>query len=139
MQITIERISGSGSLAILGLEGDMDATNFKQVIGEAQKLYDQGTRDLILDLSQLSFMSSSGLVALHSIVKIFMGAQPPDLEAGWSVIHTMGEDVMSGMDNNVKLVNPQPKILTTLQKTGMDQFFVIFPDRAAAVKSFQGT
>jgi anti-anti-sigma regulatory factor len=137
MQIKTEAVAGTPALSIIGLEGDLDASNFKDLIREAQKLYDQGARSLILDLSSLNFMSSSGLVAMHSIAKIFRGDAPPDLEAGWSAIHAASEDILSGMEHSVRLVNPQPKILSTLQKTGMDRFFAIYPDLRAAVKSFQ--
>jgi len=136
MQIKTESVAGTPALSIIGLEGELDASNFKDLIGAAQKLYEQGTRRLVLDLSRLNFMSSSGLVALHSIARIFRGDAPSDLEAGWSAIHAMGEDVQRGTEPSVKLVNPQPKIASTLQKTGMDRFFAIYPDLQAAVNSF---
>ena len=40
-------------------------------------------------------MASSGLVALHSIVRIMHGEPPPDPEAGWSALNT---DVAPGPD-----------------------------------------
>jgi anti-anti-sigma regulatory factor len=119
------------------LSGELDASNFRNVIADAQKLYASGTRHLLVDMSELTFMSSSGLVSLHSIAKIFRGEQAPDLEHGWAAIHGMGEDIERGAEPNVKLINPQPKISSTLQKTGMDQFFQVFADQAAALASFK--
>jgi hypothetical protein len=37
---------------------------------------------ILLDLSSASFVSSSGLVAIHSIALLLHGEQPPDLEQG---------------------------------------------------------
>lgn len=137
MQIKTEAAAGMPALSIIGLAGELDASNFKELIDEAQKLYDQGARRLILDLTGLNFMSSSGLVALHSIARIFRGDAPSDLEAGWSAIHAMSEDILGGKERSVKLVNPQPKISSTLEKTGMDRFFAIYPDIQGAMESFQ--
>jgi anti-anti-sigma regulatory factor len=137
MKLRIEAIEGPVQTNVMGLEGEVDASNFQQVIAEAQKLYNGGTLHLLIDLSELEFMSSSGLVALHSIAKIFRGEKPPDLEYGWAAIHGMGEDIEGRIEPNVKLINPQPKIASTLQKTGMDQFFEIHANSDSALASFQ--
>jgi anti-anti-sigma regulatory factor len=137
MELKIEAIEEPNQTGVMSLAGDLDASNFQQVIAEAQKLFNGGVRHLLLDLTGLAFMSSSGLVALHSIAKIFRGEKPPDLEYGWAAIHAMGEENERGVEPNVKLINPQPKISSTLQKTGMDQFFQVFADRAEALGSFQ--
>ena len=56
------------------------STNFERFVDEVQALYQNGTRALILDLTDLTFLASSGLVALHSIVRIMHGQAPIDPE-----------------------------------------------------------
>ena len=136
MQMTIESIQGKESVTILALRGDLDASNFESVITKAKELYASGTRRLLVDMSELNFMSSSGLVALHSIILLMRGEKPPDPQSGWAAFHAIDRERDSGPQTYVKLLNPQPKVFTSLQKTGMDEFFEIFSDRQTALASF---
>ena len=80
----------------MALDGELDASNFERFIDDARGLYDGGARTLLLDLGGLTFLASSGLVALHSIVRVFHGEPPDDLEGGWGALHSVGLDVDSG-------------------------------------------
>ena len=123
-------------VTVLTIEGDLDASNFQDAINKAQEIYDSGERNLVVDMSAVNFMSSSGLVALHSIALLMQGEETPDLQAGWGAIHAVARDRDSGKQSNLKLVNPQPKVMATLEITGMDEFFEIFGDLDAALDSF---
>jgi anti-anti-sigma regulatory factor len=137
MEMNVETIQGNTPVTILSLQGDLDASNSEAVIAKVQGLFASGTRRLLLDLSGLQFMSSSGLVALHSINLLMRGEQPHDLESGWDAFHAIDQDRERGLKPQVKVLNPRPKIASTLQKTGMDRFFEIFTDRKAALESYQ--
>ena len=65
MQTTVEQVDGAIPITVLALEGELDASNFQELIDTVRRLYDEGTRQLIIDLAGLRFMASSGLVALH--------------------------------------------------------------------------
>src|SRR5688572_5105156 len=106
LETTIERVEGPPEITVLALDGELDASNFESLIDTVRGLYDGGARRLILDLTDLRFMASSGLVALHSIVRIMHGEAPPDPEAGWSALHA---DV-SGSQTEVQLAGPQPGV-----------------------------
>ena len=138
MQMTIEHPSFSSSIVILTIDGDLDGSNYQEVIAKAQELYTDGTRNLLLDLEKMRFMSSAGLVALHSIALLMRGEKSPNPEEGWHAFHAIGRerDAGAGKQQHFKLLNPQPKILSNLQKTGMDMLFEIFDDREAALASF---
>ena len=98
LDTTVEQVDGDPPLTVLALAGELDASNFASLVAEVQGLYAAGTRRLLLDLTDLRFMASSGLVALHSIVRILQGEAPDDLEAGWGSFHTVGHDVAGGRD-----------------------------------------
>jgi anti-anti-sigma regulatory factor len=136
MDILLEKAQGRVPVTILGLKGDLDASNFQEIIKKVHDIFSSGGCDLLLDMSQLKFLSSSGIVALHSIALIMRGDQPHDLDKGWSTFHAVREDKSSGKQEHVKLLNPAPKIQETLHKTGMDSFFEIFHDWNAALASF---
>jgi anti-anti-sigma regulatory factor len=136
MQVTVEQVEGRVPVTILAIQGDLDASNYEQVIAKARELYAAGARHLLLDLSNMPFMGSSGVVAIHSIALLMGGETPPDPQAGWQAFHAIDHARADGMQQQVKLLNPQPKVSRTLEITSMDDFFEIHTDRQAAIASF---
>jgi hypothetical protein len=127
MNITFNRVQGRVPVAVVGVQGDLDASNFEHLIAQGQEAYATGTRHILLDLTNTSFMSSSGLLALHSITLLMQGQPPPDLDHGWSALHDVG-GTQAGPQPYVKLLNPQPKVERTLTVAG----------RSAVPRGFQG-
>jgi len=137
MNLVVDQAQGRVPVTILRLQGDLDGSNYRDVIARAQVLYQVGSRDLLLDLSGVPYTSSAGLVALHNIALLFQGGAAPDPEAeGWRAIRAVGEAAGAGVQQHVKLLNPQARVLGVLQQVGMDSFFEIHSDQAAAVASF---
>jgi hypothetical protein len=91
---TVDRVSPG--VAVLALDGELDASNFRALVAQGEALYADGVRLLVLDLADLTYMASSGIVALHSLVLVFRGSQPPDPEAGWQAIHEVSADATGG-------------------------------------------
>ncbi|MBI2781425.1 MAG: STAS domain-containing protein [Chloroflexi bacterium] len=137
MTIDVEHLGGSPAVSVVGLDGELDASNFEQVIEIVRDAYARGTRGLVLDLSKLSFMASSGLFALHSALRIMRGETPPDPEMGWGALHQVAGDHESGAAN-VRLAAAQEAIARVLERTGMTQLFGIDASRADAVAALQG-
>jgi len=135
MNIVVENAQGRVPVTILALHGDLDGSNYQEVIAKAHDLYGAGTRHLLLDMSDTPYMSSAGLVALHSVILLLRGEQSPDLESGWSALHAIARE-QSGVQKAVKLLNPQARVRRTLEVSGMQEFFEIYTDRQAAVESF---
>ena len=134
LDTTVEQHDGDPPLTILALSGELDASNFNALVDEVKGLYDSGTRRLLLDLTELRFMASSGLVALHSIVRVLHGETPDDAESGWNTFHSVGHDVAGGgVQTEVQLCGPQAAVQRVLDRTGMSRLFVIHPDRATAL------
>ena len=136
MQITVDQIQSRVPVAILAIHGDLDASNYEQVIAKARELYAGGARYLLLDLSDMPFMGSSGVVALHSVALLMRGETPPDPESGWQAFHSIDHARAGGVQQLVKLLGPQPKVSRTLQMTSMSDFFEIHTDKQAAIASF---
>jgi anti-anti-sigma regulatory factor len=129
---TVDRVAPDA--AVVGLDGELDASNFQDLIATGQGLYADGVRRLVLDLSKLTYMASSGIVALHSLALVFRGQQPPDPEAGWSAIHAVSDDAGPGADGEqVRLVAPGPSIDSILERTGLKRILPVLPDREAAL------
>jgi len=138
MKISVEQPELDYPVTVMQLEGALDASCYLEVIEKAKSIYLAGTRDLLLDFSQLTFMSSAGLVALHSIALIMRGELPPDPESGWSVFHAMSHDIEQSvqLEKHCKLLNPQPRVVKTLKITGYDRILAVYTDKQEALASF---
>lgn len=132
MNTTVDRVSPA--VAVVALDGELDASNYRELIATGQGLYADGARRLVLDLAGLTYMSSSGIVALHSLALVFRGQEPPDPEAGWSAFHAVSADTSEGNPvDQVRLVGPTPAIRTVLERTGLNRILPAFADREAAL------
>ena len=136
MDMNSSAVPNRPTTVILTLDGELDASNYLDVIERVRQLYSGGARQLIIDLSNLSFLSSSGLVSLHSAALVMRGEEPPSPELGWSAFHAIATDVEQGFETCCKLVNPQGRVRKTLEMTGFNAFLEILDDTDAAVRSF---
>lgn len=137
MTIDVERAGGSPSVSVVTLDGELDASNYEEVIDVVRTEYADGARGLVLDLSGLTFMASSGLFALHSAVRIMRGETPPDPEGGWGALHEMSQD-HDAQSPNVRIAGAQEAIARVLERTGMTRLFGIDASRADAIAALQG-
>lgn len=136
MNISFSKAVGRVQVTVLRVEGQLDGQSFMQLIDKAKELYKEGARDLLIDLTDLTYISSAGLVALHSIALLVRGEELPDTEAGWSAYRSMGKTSAAGVQEHIKLLNPRPEVKSVLEMVGFDRVFSIFTDLDEAVKSF---
>ena len=134
MQITM---SIHENVAVMQLTGNVDASNYTDVIDRAQQVYDDGSRNLLIDMSQVEYVSSAGLMALHTVVRIFMGHSINTKDGGGRpIFRSVNPQEDSAGRDRVKLLNPQPAVEQVLDVTGLKQFLETFSDFETAVKSF---
>ena len=134
LQTAVDHVEARVPVTVVALDGELDASNFEGLIEEVRGLYAAGDRTLLLDLSGLTFMASSGLVALHTIVLVMQGEEPQDPEGGWSAFHALSDAVDAGeRQTEVQLCGAQAAVTRVLERTGLDRLFVVHPDRATAI------
>ena len=136
MEITISKEQGKVPVTVIRPHGDVDASNYREIVVKAEELFGAGDRDFLVDLSDVPYMSSAGMVALHSIALLARGEKPSDPEAGWSALKAFDRARERGIVEHVKLFGPQKYVAETLDKAGFTQFFEIFTDLKKAVASF---
>jgi anti-anti-sigma factor len=136
MLITTTQIQARIPVSVMHLHGDMDASNYTKVIKKAQEIYDGGARDLILDLSKVPYLSSAGLMALHTTALVFAGQSVKIESSGRPVFRALDPTKDSSARQHVKLVNPQPQVNQVIQTVGLKQFFEVFSDLGSALNSF---
>jgi anti-anti-sigma regulatory factor len=130
MDITTDR--PSADVAVIALDGELDGSNFERVIDAGRAARDGGARRLVLDLSGLTYMGSSGLVAIHSIALLMAGREPTSPDDGWQAIHEVNLTVDEG-EPAVHLAGPQPSVRRVLERSGMLGLFPVHEDRVSAL------
>ena len=139
MELNITKDTGMGPACVLRLQGTLDGSTYLHLIDEAQKAYDAGVRDLVLDLSLLGFISSAGLSALHRIARLFGGETDAIHDEGWAAYRAIDRDRARGFQQHVRLVGPSKKVLTVLDMVGFTQFFMVYADMQQAQSSFRSS
>jgi len=135
MEIKTEQ---AGKVTILRPQGDIDASNFQALLDHVQSSFDTGTRSVLLDMSEVPYMSSAGLVAMQGIIKLLKGEGSPDPEAGWDAFHDIDREREAGMQQVFKILSPQPAVDKSLEMVGFKgQYIEVYTDEATALASFQ--
>lgn len=136
MQINISNEHGNVPVTLIQITGQLDGQTYQTLIASAQEVLNGGSKNILLDMSELTFISSAGLVSLHVIALLLRGEALPDMEHGWSALKSVNKSRESGMQQHVKLLNPRPEVVNVLDMVGFSSLFEIFTDRQEALKSF---
>jgi anti-anti-sigma factor len=132
MEINVTYHQGNEPIAIMQLKGDINASNFVEISDKAQELYMNPARNLVIDLSEVPSISSTGLAAVHAIALLYSGV-PQQAKEGVNPDFTHS----SNARKFVKLLNPQPDVEKTLETAGLKLFFKIYKDLESALASFK--
>jgi anti-anti-sigma factor len=136
MQIDISTHQGSVPVHVVQPHGDLDGSNYTELIDFVQNRYMEGDCDYVVDLTDVPFISSAGLMAIHSLALMLRGEATPDIEAGWSALKSADRSRGGGIQTHIKLVGLNEGVAETFDKVGFTQFFAIFPTVPDAVASF---
>jgi anti-anti-sigma regulatory factor len=131
MDITTDR--PSPDVAVIGLTGELDGSNFEAVIEAGRIARNGGAQRIVLDLAGLTYMGSSGLVAIHSIALLLRGLEPTSPEDGWQAIHDLSSAPDTDVDAGLSLAGLPPSVERVLDRSGMLDLFAVHPDRETAI------
>lgn len=128
LKIKVSVVEGSIPVTILHLSGHLHGDTEHVLVDHAKQALEEGSRYLLLDLSDVQVLTSAGLRAIHNIFNLFT---PQD---DHTVIHQHGDEPYKSP--YFKLVCPNPQIYYVLNIAGFLQNILIFSDRNEAVASF---
>lgn len=134
MEIIVSIHQAEHPIAIMQINGDINASNYMEFVNKAQELFNNPARNLIIDLSGVPSISSTGLVGIHKIALVYSGDTHMQVDK---------DDSRPDFTHNasarkyVKLLNPQPAVDQELMKAGLKLFFKVFNDLDSAIQSFQ--
>ena len=136
MNISVSQEKGHVPVAVIHLEGQLDGQSYQQLTEKARAVFETGTRNILLDLEKLTYISSAGLVALHTVALLLRGESLPDPEQGWAALKSMDRSRDGGPQQHLKLLNPRPEVVSVLDMVGFTSYFEAFTDLQKAIQSF---
>ena len=136
MNISVSQAQGKVPVTVIKLDGELDGQNYQDLIAKAREMFDGGARNFLIDMSDLTYVSSAGLVALHTVALMARGEALPNTEAGWSAIRSVGDAGSSGLQKHVKFFQPRDEIKRVLDMVGFSSAFETYTDLDEAVNSF---
>ncbi len=136
MNISVSQVQGRVPVTVIKLDGQLDGQTYQDLINRAKVAQAEGGRDFLIDMTDLTYISSAGLVALHSVALLTQGEELPDTEHGWSALRSMGKTSGSTVQQHIKLLNPCEEVKSVLDMVGFGNVFEVFTDLDEAVKSF---
>ena len=133
MQISFTK---QANVTVMHLMGDVDSSNYTEVIVKAQGAYDDGARNLLLDLTKVPYVSSAGLMAFHTLARVFSGHSIQGKDNARPIFRAINPKDDASAREHVKLLSPQAAVEQVLDVVGLKQFFEIHTDLETALKSF---
>jgi len=97
-----------------------------------RQAYAEGVRYVLFDLTNIRYITSAGLRAIHSAFNLLREGDSAETD---SVVQ---KGMRGGVfkSTHLKLVNPSRPVLEVLTIAGYDMFMEIHPDVNTAIKSF---
>ena len=114
-RIAVSESKANVPVTVLHLFGDLDSKSYSELESRAASIIEGGSRNILLDLTGVSFMGSAGLRAMHGIASKLKNS-------------TGG--------GQLKLLKPSEAVARVLKTLGFDQFFDVHSSLDEAVNSF---
>jgi anti-anti-sigma factor len=129
LQIKQSRQAARVPVTVIELAGEMDASNYEQFQKEALQSIEAGALYVLLDFSQLSYISSAGLRALYILANAL--SAKGEIASG-----TINLNTGSFKSPYFKLFNPSPNVRQALDMMGFTMSMEIYSDFNQALASF---
>jgi anti-anti-sigma regulatory factor len=132
MELTISHEQGRVPITVFEVQGLINLGSAKILEENAQQEYQAGMRYLLIDLSEVSSLTSAGLRTIHMINNLLAGRTDVEDQTAEEQVKTDTKQ----KSPHLKLLNPQPDIRRVLNISGFDAYIQVLDDRQAAIDSF---
>ena len=127
LTITSSKVEGKANVTVLHLSGILDAASENILYDQACQVFDSGSQNLLVDMGNLTHISSAGLRALHNI---FKKCTP---EEEFEAARGSGEPYKSPY---FKLAGASSEVYYVLNLAGFLHNIPFYPTLEDALKSF---
>jgi anti-anti-sigma factor len=123
LNVTVSQEQGKVPITVIHIQGSVNLGTTPQLDQAIQSAYNSGSRDMLLDMSETSAMTSAGLRSILAAYKL------------------LDADAMSGHKSaiktpHLKLLGPSKNLREVLHIAGFDAFLDIHENLADAIASF---
>ena len=118
LQISTSTEDGEKSVTVLRLKGSLDANTQSDLEGKAKEAIDSGAQFILLEMSEVDYLGSAGMRAIHAITNL-LSPEDPSLRSA-----------------SLKVVNPSPAAAKVFKTLGFDSFIDIHDSIDEAVAAF---
>jgi anti-anti-sigma factor len=116
--IRVSHAQGQVPVTVFHLQDRVNLGNTKELERAAQEAYEDGMRNLVIDLSEAPSLTSAGIRAIVSLHKMLM------------------KDEGNPSAKHLKLVSPTSYVREVLDIAGLSDYLEIYDDLDGAVASF---
>lgn len=130
MEITTSQEQDHVPVTIFQIKGAITAN--QELEQQARTAFDAGTRNILLDLTDVPYIATSGLRALHYIYTLLRADTPAESD------DAVKKGIRDGTftSPHLKLLRPSAHVVEALKVAGYDMFLEIYQDRTQALQSF---
>src|SRR5512144_1302543 len=100
-------------VAVMSVSGRVDSATAPELEGKLRELVDAGKTQIVLDLKNVEYMSSAGLRAMVSTLKL-----------------------VKRVNGDLRVASPSPRVEEVLRLAGLTSIFSIYGSRELAADSF---
>ncbi len=128
MHIVVSHEEREVPVSLVFIRGDLISD--EPLKTKAREEYDSGAKNILLDLSDVPYISSSGLRAIHYIYDLFRVKNDDESR--------LKRGIADGTykSQHLKLLNPSKNSMKALQVAGYDMFLEIYSDLDEALTSY---
>lgn len=130
MELSVSQEQGRVPVTVLHVKGNIDSTTYQEFQTKCETLIAEGTRNLLVDLKDVPYMSSAGLRSLNQIYNKLRESSE-NKEAV-----TKGVSAGTYKSPHLKLLSPSARVQETLKMSGFDMFLEIHSTLKTALASF---
>lgn len=132
MDIKVTTENGRVPVTVITVTGNIDTSSFEAFLSKAEELIQGGARYILIDLSNVPYMSSAGLRVMNAMFN--------RLRSNYSDMTE--EEVLQAVNAgtykspNLKLLNLSEHTKFAFETAGFDMYIETFTDRNTAINSF---
>jgi hypothetical protein len=130
MEITVSQAQGRVPVTVLHVTGAI--TSSKELEQCAKEAFEAGAKDMLVDLTDVPYIATAGLRALHTIYTLLRTDSPAESDAAVSVGIRDG----TFSSPHLKLLKPSAHAAEALHVAGYDMFLDIHQEFQRALASF---
>ena len=132
MEVKITTENGRVPVTVIAAKGNIDTSTFEIFMSAAKEVIEKGARHILVDLTDVPYMSSAGLRVLNAMFSQLraLNAEMPEDE----ILQAINQGVYKSP--HLKALNLSPQSKVAFETAGFDMFLETFTDFKTAIDSF---